>query len=145
MAVNKKGKYWYGEKQDDIAHEIRRYSKSGYPALHYANARCRCGHAIFRLSLDDDQGAAVRTCDHCGREHAIGDSAEYLAEAQLQTCACPCGEERLEITVGIAPYDDGQAVRWLYVGCRCPQCGLVAVYGDWKNEFEDYQGLLANV
>jgi hypothetical protein len=33
----------------------------------------------------------------------------------------------------------------LYLGCRCPACGLVAVYGDWKNEFNGYRELLAKV
>lgn len=37
-------------------------------------------------------------------------------------------------------YGDG-----LYVGCRCPACGLTGVYGDWKNEHEDHVALLARV
>ena len=43
------------------------------------------------------------------------------------------------------PYDQSEDVRWLYVGCRCPACGLTGCYGDWKNEFIDYRNLLARV
>ncbi len=39
-------------------------------------------------------------------------------------------------------YEGSEDVRWLYVGCRCPACGLTAVYGDWKNEFNGYRDLL---
>jgi len=36
-------------------------------------------------------------------------------------------------------------VKWLYLGCRCVACGLVACYGDWKNEFEDFREFLKRV
>ncbi|WP_193378329.1 hypothetical protein [Schlesneria paludicola] len=29
------------------------------------------------------------------------------------------------------------------LGFRCTACGLTAVYGDWKNEYNGYQELLA--
>ena len=58
---------------------------------------------------------------------------------------CVCLENVFEITVGVSLYDDSEYVRWLYVGCRWPMCGSTGVYGDWKNEFEDYRALLAKV
>jgi len=78
-------------------------------------------------------------------EHPIGDSSEYLKDAELEERACPCGSEEFEITVGVSLYEDSNDVRWLYVGCRCPKCGLTAVYGDWESEFNGYQSLLARV
>jgi hypothetical protein len=63
----------------------------------------------------------------------------------LGECACPCGQEEFEITVGVSLYEESEDVKWLYLGCRCPACGLVAVYGDWKSEYEGYRGLLARV
>lgn len=77
--------------------------------------------------------------------HPIGDSANYLDEAELEECACPCGMEAFEITAGVSLYTNSEDVRWLYLGCRCPACGLTAVYGDWKNEFDNYRKLLALV
>ena len=146
MALQKRGKYYYGDSQGDIRQEITRYSTANaYVADHFADAVCRCGGKSFRLLLDDNQGAAVRICVVCSNEHPIGDSDEFLAEAELDECACPCGGERFEITVGVSLYDDSEDVRWLYIGCRCPACGLVACYGDWKNEYEGYKELLDQV
>jgi len=146
MALKKRGRYRYGDSQADIRTEAMRYSKkNAYLAHYFADAICKCGGKHFRLALDDDQGAAVRICVTCKTEHAIGDSAEYLVDAALGECACPCGGEEFEITVGVSLYSDSEDVRWLYIGCRCPKCGLTAIYGDWKNEFIGYRELLARV
>lgn len=144
--LKKRGKYWYGDSQADIRTEVLRYSKvHGYPASHFADAICACGGRQFQLSLDENEGAAVRRCAACGNTHPIGDSCAYLADAALEECGCPCGNDDLEITAGVALYPDAGDVRWLYLGCRCPRCGLAAVYGDWKNEFAGYAALLAQV
>jgi hypothetical protein len=144
--LKKRGKYRYGDCQADIREELLRYSKANaYVTHHFADAVCKCGAKRFRLDLDDTEGAAVRTCVACGAEHPIGDSDEYLEEAELEECACPCDGEELEITVGVSLYEGSEDVRWLYLGCRCPECGLTAVYGDWKSEFNGYQDLLARV
>jgi hypothetical protein len=146
MTLRKRGQYRYGDSQADIREEILRYGRGvQYLAQHFADAVCACGGRRFWLFLDDTQGAAVRGCVACDHEHPIGDSDEYLEEADLADCACPCGIEELEITVGVSLYKHSEDVRWLYVGCRCPQCGLTAVYGDWKNEFNGYRELLARV
>src|SRR5438270_13627508 len=96
--------------------ELARYSKANYPAEHFAGAKCRCGGRQFRVLLDDDEGAAVRTCAGCGREHPIGDSKEYLAEAELEECECPCGGGVFEVTAGVALYAGSEDVRWFYLG-----------------------------
>lgn len=146
MALKKRGKHRYGDSQEDIRAEILRYSKeNGYLAQHFADAVCQCGGRLFGVLLDDDEGAAVRTCVACEHQHPIGDSEDYLDDAELGECACPCGKETFEVTVGVSLYDDSEDVRWLYLGFRCPACGLTAVYGDWKNEFNGYRELLARV
>jgi hypothetical protein len=146
MALKKRGKYRYGDSQADIREEVLRYSEANtYLANHFADAACPCGGKRFRLALDDAEGAAVRTCVGCGAVHPIGDSGEYLEDAELEECACPCGGEEFEITVGVSLYEDSADVRWLYLACRCPRCALIAVYGDWKSEFNGYQELLARV
>ena len=107
---------------------------------------CVCGGQTFRLQLDEGT-AAVRVCPQptCAQAHPIGDSDEYLQEAELEACGCPCGGEEFEITVGAHLYADSEDVKWVYIGCRCVACGLTANYGDWKNEFEGYQAYLARV
>lgn len=144
MALRKRGKYWYGDLQADIRAELTRFGKlNEYVPTQFADCRCRCGATTFRLRMDEDEGAAVRICTACGDEHPIGDSGDYLSEAQLQDRGCSCGGDALEITVGVSLYDGSEDVRWLYVGCRCPACSLTGCYGDWKNEFIDYRKLLA--
>jgi len=146
MALTKRGKHRYGDTQEDIRAEILRYSTSnGYVAHHFADAVCRCGGRIFGVLLDDRQGAAARTCVACGYQHPIGDSENYLDDADLGECGCPCGSESFEVTAGVSLYDESEDVRWLYLGFRCPACGLTAVYGDWKNEFNGFRELLAQV
>lgn len=50
-----------------------------------------------------------------------------------------------EITVGVSLYADSETVRWLYLACRCPSCGLTTVYGAWNNELDGYRALLEKV
>jgi hypothetical protein len=145
MALKKRGQYYYGDNQADIRNEILRYSKKAYLAQHFTDAVCPCGKNIFHLALDDNEGAAIRICVACKNEHPIGDSEEYLEEAELENCACICGNEEFEISAGVSLYKDSEDVKWLYLGCRCTKCGLTAVYGDWKNEFQGYQELLARI
>ena len=146
MALRRQGEYSYGDSQADIRDELARFGKlNAYVPTQFADARCGCGSSTFRLRMDENEGAAVRVCAACAEEHSIGDSEEYLEEAELQDHGCHCGEDALEITVGVSLYDGSDDVRWLYVGCRCPACGLTGCYGDWKNEFIDYRMLLAQV
>lgn len=146
MTLQKRGEYWYGDTQLDLRGEIKRYSeKNGYVVTNGAEAICVCGNRTFRLQLDEESGVALRTCATCEHVHAIGDSAEFLDEAEPQERECVCEGDVFEITVGVALYEGSRDVKWLYLGCRCVACGLVGVYGDWKNEFNDYEKFLARV
>jgi hypothetical protein len=146
MALTQKGKFYYGDTRADIREELTRYSSlNGYPTAHFADAVCQCGSNGLRLLLDDTEGVAVRQCTQCRTEHPIGDAAEYLEEATLEECECPCGSAVFEITIGVALYPNSEDVRWTYVGCRCPRCNLTACYGDWKSDSGSHVKLLENV
>jgi hypothetical protein len=151
MALRKKKGQFYGDGPPDTQEYLEDYSASNaYVATKFADAKCACSKKArkaraFRLVLDDETGAAVRTCTSCKTKHAIGDSAEYLDEAELEECECPCGKDEFEITVGVALYTDSTDVRWVYIGCRCPSCGLVGCYGDWKSESGPASKYLARI
>jgi hypothetical protein len=146
MSLVKRGEWWYGTSQADIRAELLRYSQGvGYPTQHFADAVCVCGDRTFHLHLDENEGVAVRACAACGNEHPMGDSAEYLAEAELEECECLCGGSDFEVTAGVSLYEDSEDVKWLYIGCRCPICGLTACLGDWKNQAEGYRTLLDQI
>lgn len=97
------------------------------------------------MAIDENQGVALRFCPLCEIEHPMGDSADYLEEADPVLAECTCGETTFEITVGVSLYDDSEDVRWLYLGCRCVNCGLLGCYADWKNEYNGYQTLFENL
>ncbi|WP_435011309.1 hypothetical protein P12x_002616 [Tundrisphaera lichenicola] len=146
MALVKRDEHWYGEDQGDIRIELIRYSElNSYLAEHFADAACPCGSKAFRLQMDEGAGVAVRTCPTCGAEHPIGDSEDYLADAEFEECECLCGGAIFEVTAGVALYEDSEDVKWIYLGCRCVTCGLTACYGDWKNEADGYRELLDRV
>jgi hypothetical protein len=145
MAIKKRRGSEYADSQADIPAYLRDYSQKSYPVEHFADAVCGCSGRTFVLSIDETQGVAVRRCIACKLDHPIGDSDEYLEDAELEECGCPCGKDDLELTVGVALYPESEDVRWLYVGARCVHCGMVGCYADWKNEFIGYQGLLARV
>jgi Zn ribbon nucleic-acid-binding protein len=147
MTLTKKGREkYYGDEQSDIREYLTEYSKANdYVASHFADAVCKCGGHEFRVPLNDEEGVATRICTSCGHEHPIGDSTDYMEDAELEECACPCGGEVFEVTVGVSLYQDSEDVRWLYVGLRCLKCKRTACYGHWKNEFIGYRELLQMV
>ena len=143
MTLSKTGEYSYGDSQQDIQTFLTEYANSNeYPIAHFADARCTCVNSTFQLWIDDTEGAAIRVCTACKVEHPMGDRAEYLEDAELGEAECPCGSNSFEITVGVALYEESEDVKWLYLGCRCTQCSLVACYGHWKNEYIGYRELL---
>ena len=129
-----------------LRNEIVRYSAcNGYKATYFADAFCVCGESSFALHIDDNEGCAVRVCTQCGSDHFIGDSEDFVDEAELWQAVCTCRHEHFTVMVGVSLYEGSNDVRWLYLACRCRKCGLVGVYGDWKNEYCGYEKLLALV
>ncbi len=149
MTLKRRGKHWYGDGHADIRVDLFRYSDlNGYPIDDFADVRCECGHDEFHLFTDEEAGVAVRRCTKCRVEHMMGDSAEFAEDAEIGQHQCLCEGYVFQISAGIHRYrnqDDSLSndVRWLYIGCRCPSCGLVGCYADWKNEFNGYDKLLA--
>jgi hypothetical protein len=145
VTLHVRGRYTYGDAQEDIRAYLASHSRRNYPTAHYADATCFCGSNLFQLYVDDKAGAAVRVCEPHQHEHPIGDSAGYLNEAQLEACVCPCGADVFEITAGVALYKESEDVRWLYLGCRCTASGLVGCFADWKNEYTDFNVFLDRI
>jgi hypothetical protein len=146
MGLNKHGEYWYGDSQADIRGELVRYGKlDDEVPTQFKDVICKCGSIVFRLQMDEEEGAAIRTCAECGTSQGIGDSDDYLNEANLEPRECVCGGDVFEITIGVSVYEGSDDARWLYVGCRCPVCGALGNYGDWSSEFPDYTKLFERV
>ena len=109
------------------------YAAKGYPMQVIAAPRCAaCGGEAFQVSVDDNEGAAVRVCAACGEGHPIADSCDYLDGAELEACECPCGQDVFRLRVGAALFEGSRDVRWIYLGLQCLACQQAAVYADWK-------------
>ncbi len=151
MTLKQRGGYWYGDDLADLREELARYSDlNGYPIDNFTDAQCKCGNDSFYFLTDEDEGVAVRRCSTCDGEHMMGDSADYADDAEVGQHTCVCEGEIFQITAGVHRYrnqDDSLSldVRWLYLGCRCVECGLVGCFADWKNEYNGYEQLLAMI
>lgn len=132
--IDKSGEWWIGTEASDIDEYLRTYTEDGYPASLFAQAVCICGLAVFRLRIDNVEGCAHRTCTACGREHLICDSDEFVGDATLTPVTCPSGGDEFEIAVGFS-HSDATTVRWITVGVRCVQCGLLGSPVDWKIDY----------
>jgi hypothetical protein len=146
MGLYRKGEYDYSDSQADIRSALVQYSRdTDYVTEHYADAICICGGRLFELLLDEEEGAALRICQTCTHAHAICDSADYLDDADLEKCECLCGCQAFQITVGLTTFPDSDDTHWIFLGCRCPSCGLTGCYGDWKMEASSYKEMLKRV
>ena len=134
MALRKKGKYYYGDNQADLALELERYSKlNKYPVDEIENIICeKCGQQSFKLFSDDEGSAALCQCINCGEKKFIRDSLNFINQDELDNHECMCENENFEITVGLSFYQGTKDVRWVYVGGYCSKCGMVGNYIDWN-------------
>ena len=146
MTVTKRGGAWFGTERGDIEQYLRAFAAGGYAVQHVVHSTCRsCGRtAGFKVLVDDDEGAAVRRCAACDTDHVMLDSADYLDEAELVQAACPCRHEQFDVAVGFSMRegDEADEVRWVYVGLRCQNDGLLGVYADWKIDYSPSEHLL---
>jgi len=134
MALRKKGKYYYGDNQADLALELKRYSElNKYPIDEVENITCeKCGQKSFKLFSDNDESGALCQCINCAEKQFIRDTLNFINQDEIDNHECMCGNDNFEITVGLSFYQGTKDVRWVYVGGYCQKCGLVGNYIDWN-------------
>ena len=147
MTVSKQGSSWKGTEAADLGEYLRTFAAGGYTVaavVHAACATCGALDAGFSVMLDDEEGAAIRTCRSCHAEVAMLDSVEFMEDADLGEAACPCGHEVFDVAVGFALRENAE-VRWVSLGLRCLNDGLLGVYADWKIDYSPSRHLLSAV
>jgi hypothetical protein len=144
MSINKSGKWWVGTNSFDIKEYLQAYSADGYGVAEFRAAKCSCGHDVFTLFADDNEGCAMRTCVSCGKETFICDSDEYSSDASPEQWKCECGSTSGNVGVGFSLYEDGE-IRWLYLGERCVVCGILGCFAGWKIAYSPSKQLLDKV
>jgi len=135
MAINRAGRWWTGTAPLDLDEYLVAFSADGHPVTQVRHAACSCGAEEFTVRVDDDEGCAERTCVACGRSTLLLDSGETKDDAELEGAACPCGNETFNVAVGFAGYEGSNDVRWVYLGLRCTDDGVLGVYTDWKIDY----------
>jgi len=107
MAIDTTGKWWIGDRPEDLDEHLRAYSADGDPTSEFRLARCDCGCAEFPLEADDIEGVARRTCTECGKRHFVCDSAGFWEEAEPEKWKCVCKGRAATSVSGFALYEDG--------------------------------------
>ncbi|MFQ5732927.1 MAG: hypothetical protein ACE5KM_13385 [Planctomycetaceae bacterium] len=133
MTIDTSGKWWIGNEPKDIREYLEALTEDSYPISEFRLARCDCGSAAFRVEADANEGSALRTCVSCGKGHFICDSEEYWDESDPENWQCiECEADQTNVGVGFSLYDDGDDIRWISIGVRCVQCGVLGCFADWK-------------
>lgn len=147
MTIDTSGKWWTGSSPGDLEEYLQSYSADSYPIHAFRLAKCPCGSESFDLHVERDEGIAKRTCAQCGAKHWIADSAEnYEKGLRLTKYKCiTCKGSRANVGVGFSLMEDGACVRWLYVGNRCVDCGVLGSMADWKVGYDPSLHLLDEV
>jgi len=135
VTIDKSGSWWKGTEFADVAEYLREYTADAYPADEVVQSVCSCGHTVFQVEGDRDEGCARRTCAACGVEAFIGDSDEYWADAEPVKLVCVgCRGLVFEVGVAFSKREDGD-VRWITIGERCVRCGILGSFVDWKIDY----------
>ena len=160
MALQQRGKNWYGDGPDDVwAYFVWWTRDSVEPVKHWKQAVCQCGNVVFEVMLDEDAGFAERHCTRCKAAHRMLHEGEQTtcadpevdeelrraeAECDPEVCVCLCEGEEFEVVGVTAPFQgDSDSAKWFYLGLRCVDCGCLGSYASWLERYNDNRALLA--
>jgi hypothetical protein len=142
--IDRSGEWWTGTEARDVEEYLHVYTQDGYPADRFEQPTCPCGHAVFRLDADRDEGCARRACAACGAEHFVCDSAEIADQSLLEPVTCVCGSSEFDVGVAFSHHPGGE-VRWISVGVRCVECGVLGCPVEWEIDYAPTTHLYALV
>jgi len=134
VTIKKSKKWWIGSESADMHEYLKAFSANSYPIDQFRLAQCRCSAEVFFLEADRDGGVAQRKCAGCQTSHFICDSEQFWAESEPESWYClKCQSKSTNVGVGFVTYPDSpNAVKWIYLGVRCAECGLLGCFADWK-------------
>lgn len=143
--MDKSGDVWRGEDAADLARYLRDFEAGGYRVSEVVAAVCAgCDGKVFRLRADADEGCAERTCADCGKTALMLDSEDYWDGALPEEVRCRCGADLFEVAVAFSLRANGD-VRWVSVGMRCTNDGVLGCCADWKIDYSPSADLLDRV
>lgn len=145
MAIDRSGKWWKGNSPEDIFVYLDQLFADSYPIHEHRLAVCPCGSEVFSLCWIPDEGAVKRICGQCGTKHFVCDSEENWDGRPKKFKCIECKSDKTNLGVAFSLYENRNAIRWIYTGCRCTNCGVLASFADWKIACEPSIHLLSQV
>ncbi|MFC1849579.1 hypothetical protein ACFL27_05155 [candidate division CSSED10-310 bacterium] len=144
MTIDTTGEWWKGSSLDDIEEYLKLLKPEGYEVHEYRRSKCQCGSLTFKLEFNSDEGSARRICVKCNFQHYLCDSQEYWDDDEYEELLCPdCHETECNIGAGYSLYDDDPSgIRWISIGVRCSNCGLLGSPVNCKVAISDVRHLL---
>lgn len=149
MSIDKSRDWWTSPDAADIEPFLRDLAKEEgtMPINAFRLARCACGSIEFRLTGDDEEGCALRSCVACKARHFICDSEDYWSEASPEPLVCHgCGANAFNVGAGFSFSSRAATdLGWITVGQRCVRCGVLGSFVDWKINYSPSLQLMDRV
>ena len=129
--IDKSRKYWYGDCANDIDEFLREYTEIS--DLEIKPVTCHsCNSNTLIMRIDSDEEAIQIQCPKCGEKKILLDCQDIWDEVKpkLRRCVVCKISKKHNIKVGFVRRENGD-VKWVYIGSRCTNCGVLASYLDW--------------
>ena len=93
----------------------------------------------------ENEDAIQVKCPKCGYKKILLDCEEIWQNAMPRLRKChDCKTKEYNIRVGFIRRENG-SVKWVYIGNRCTNCGLLGSYLDWKISYEPTDKMEINI
>ena len=143
--IDKSGNYWVGDSADDIKEYLEAYS--GNSAIDVKPILCHsCGSNSLNMRVDCDEDVIQVKCPKCGYKKILLDCEEVWEDSNPRLCKCPVCKNGKEynIQIGFSRRENG-SVKWVYIGNRCINCGVLGSYLDWEVNYEPTDEMENNI
>lgn len=140
MTINTSGEWWVGSDPDDIRNYLAAYTEAEgtHPTTSFRALRCPCGSDRFDLQRIVD--ITRRTCAECRQSAYIcrdpedWEAAEDQGEPIEPYDCVACHSSGANVAIGFSHFGnlESDSVKWLYVGVRCVNCGILGCFNDCK-------------
>ena len=143
--IDKSREYWHGDCANDIDEYLKEYTE--VPNIDIKPVVCHtCGSDVLALRIDYNEAAIQVKCPTCGAKKIILDCEEVWEDARPRLCKCPECKTSKEhnVKVGFIRRENG-SVKWVYIGNRCTNCGLLGSVLDWKISYEPTDEMERNI
>lgn len=145
IMIDKSGQYWHGSCADDINKYLKEYSEN--PSVDIKPVVCHsCGKDIFKMWVDYDEDAIQVECAECGNKKILLDCVDIWEDANPELCECPVCRKSWNYNVKAGfVRKENHNVKWVYIGNRCTECGVLGSCLDWKISYEPTDEMENNI